>query len=277
MCRPGAIVRACRARQWGVATLRDISAEALLLAGGGAAILLQVADPAIAVGVAQHSDFASRPLDRLHGTLTYLYVSQFGTAEGAAAIARQVGAAHRPVQGAQDEQLQLWVAATLYWTAIEVHELVLGDGVGASDAESAAGASLRDDQRVLREFATVGTALGMPRSLWPVDTAAFAAYWARRQGGLEVGEDARRVARDLLHPSNAPWWMRRLMPTVRLATTALLPAPLRDAYGLELDERRWSGLLRFARAVYPRLPRAVRHAPLRRYLRAYRRSVTLAR
>jgi uncharacterized protein (DUF2236 family) len=67
--------------------------------------------------------------------------------------------------------------------------------------------------------------------------------------------------------------MRRLMPTVRLMTTALLPPALRDAYGLELDERRWSRLLRFARAVYPRLPRAMRHAPLRRYLKAYRRSV----
>ena len=61
------------------------------------------------------------------------------------------------------------------------------------------------------------------------------------------------------------------MPTVRLMTTAILPPTLRDAFGLSLDERRWLRLLRFARAVYPRLPRAVRHAPLRRYLRAYRR------
>ena len=243
--------------------LREFSAEALLLAGGGAAILLQVADPVIAAGVAHHSDFATRPLARLHGTLTYLYVTEFGTPEEAAAIARHVGAAHRSVPGAQDEQLQLWVAATLYWTALEVHELVLG-GRGEDNG-------VRDDEQLLAEFAAVGTALGMPQSLWPSDTAAFAAYWARRQGGLEVGEDARRVARDLLHPSTVPWWMQRLMPTVRLVTTALLPPTLRDAYGLELDERRWSRLLRFARAVYPRLPRAVRHAPLRRYLRAYRR------
>ena len=89
-------------------------AEALLLGGGAAAILLQAADPTIAASVARHSNFATRPLDRLHGTLTYLYVTEFGTPEEAAAVARQVGAAHRPVPGAQDEQLQLWVAATLY-------------------------------------------------------------------------------------------------------------------------------------------------------------------
>jgi uncharacterized protein (DUF2236 family) len=247
-----------------MAGLREFSAEALLLGGGAAAILFQVADPAIAASVARHSDFASRPLHRLHGTLTYLYVTEFGTPEEAAAIARYVGTAHRPVPGAQDDQLQLWVAATLYWTAVEVHELVLGGRAGGGDP-------VRDDEQLLREFATVGTALGMPRSLWPSDTAAFAAYWERRQGGLEVGEDARRVARDLLHPSNIPWWMRRLLPTVRLMTAALLPPTLRDAYGLELDERRWSRLLRFARAVYPRLPSAVRHAPMRRYLKAYRR------
>jgi uncharacterized protein (DUF2236 family) len=241
-----------------VAGLREFSSEALLLAGGGAAILLQVADPAIAAGVAHHSDFATRPLDRLHGTLTYLYVTEFGTPAEAAAIARHVGSAHRPVPGAQDEQLQLWVAATLYQTAVEVHALVRRDE------------SVRTDEQLLREFATVGTALGMPRSLWPADTAAFAAYWAARVGRLEVGDDARRVARDLLHPSTGPVWMRLAMPTVRLATAALLPPSLRDAYGLELDERRWSRLLRFARAVYPRLPRVLRHAPLRRYLRAYR-------
>lgn len=247
-----------------MASLRSFSAEALLLGGGAAAILLQAADPTIAASVARHSNFAARPLDRLHGTLTYLYVTEFGTPEEAAAVARQVGAAHRPVPGAQDEQLQLWVAATLYFTAVEVHELVL----------AGRDASVRDDDQLLREFAAVGTALGMPRSLWPSDTAAFAAYWARRQGGLEVGEDARRVAWDLLHPSNTPRWMRLLLPTVRLMTTALLPPALRDAYGLTLDERRWSRLLRFARAVYPRLPLAVRHAPMRRYLRAYRRRVS---
>lgn len=256
-----------------MAGLRETAAEALLLAGGGAAILLQIGDPVIAAGVAHHSDFATRPLDRLHGTLTYLYVTEFGTSDEAAAIARHVGAAHRPVPGAQDEELQLWVAATLYAMAVDVHALVLGPREAGRRSGAGGGEpGIRSDEQLLAEFAQVGTALGMPRRLWPADTAAFAAYWARRVERLEVGDDARRVARDLLHPSTAPWWMRRLMPTVRLVTTALLPRPLRDAYGLELDERRWSRLLRFARTVYPRLPAFVRHAPLRHYLKAYRRS-----
>jgi uncharacterized protein (DUF2236 family) len=50
--------------------LRDIAGEAILLAGGGRAILMQIAHPAVGRGVAEHSDFASRPLDRLHATMT---------------------------------------------------------------------------------------------------------------------------------------------------------------------------------------------------------------
>ncbi|HWR85066.1 MAG TPA: oxygenase MpaB family protein, partial [Rhodoglobus sp.] len=57
-----------------MARIADVSDEAILLAGGGAAILQQLANPVVAAGVAGHSDFAERPLDRLHGTLTYLYV-----------------------------------------------------------------------------------------------------------------------------------------------------------------------------------------------------------
>ena len=46
---------------------------------------------------------------------------------------------------------------------------------------------------------------------------------------------------------------------------------MRAAYGLELDERRYARLVRVLRAVYPRLPLAVRTAPMRRYLRSFRR------
>ena len=41
--------------------LADIGAEGILLAGAGRAILLQIADPRVGHGVADHSDFAQRP------------------------------------------------------------------------------------------------------------------------------------------------------------------------------------------------------------------------
>lgn len=91
---------------------RDVAAEGILLAGGARAILLQLANPAVGRGVAEHSDFADRPLDRLTGTLTYLYVVMYGTPDEVRAVARRVGHAHTPVPGARDTDLQLWVAAT---------------------------------------------------------------------------------------------------------------------------------------------------------------------
>ncbi len=242
--------------------ITDVSAEAILLAGGARAILLQLASPGVAAGVANHSDFAGRPLDRLTGTLTYLYVTVYGTPDEAAAVARDVGRRHAAVRGdgydARDPDLQLWVAATLYETAMQVRELVHGP-LGDEDAES-----------LLADYAVVGTALGVPRALWPADRAAFDAYWARQRATLRVQPEAQRVARALLHPEAGPWWLRAAMPTVRSVTAGLLDADLRAAYDLPHDPARFARQLRFARAVYPRLPRRLREAPMRRMLRRYR-------
>ncbi len=237
--------------------MRETSGEAILLAGGAAAILLQVADPAVARGVARHSTFAERPLDRLHGTLTYLAVIVYGTQEEANAIARSVGAAHRAVPRATDAALQLWVAATLYDTAIRVRELVWGP-----DSDEVA-------ESLLAEYSIVATALGVPRSAWPASRAAFAEYWSTYR--LEVGDDARAIARDLLHP-RGPWWLRTLMPTVRVVTAGLLSPELREAYGLEHDPEHFERLVRRTRAIYPRLPRRLRSWPARHYLRRFRRA-----
>jgi uncharacterized protein (DUF2236 family) len=241
--------------------ITDPAAEAILLAGGARAVLLQLAHPGVGRGVAEHSDFAQRPLDRLHGTLTYLYVIRFGTPEEVARIARRVGGAHRPVKGdgydARDVALQLWVAATIHDTAIRMHELVLGP---LEPAQA---------QPLLDSAAAMATALGVPRADWPSTPEAFAEYVARAP--LRVEQPARDVAWALLHPRTAPLWMRALMPTVRLITAGLLTPELREAYGLEFDERRYAKLVRAARIVYPRLPRLIRHAPMRRYLREFRR------
>ena len=241
-------------------TIRELSAESVLLAGGARAILLQLADPAVAAGVARHSDFSERPLERLHGTLTYLYVTVYGTDDERAAIAREVGAAHRPVRGdgydARDESLQLWVAATLYDSARLVRERVWHPLTAA------------DEDALLAEYAVLGTALGMPRALWPTDTADFARYRDARP--LTVTPEAREVAHALLHSRAVPLWMRALLPLVRQTTAGMLPLELREAYGLAYDARADERVWAVLRAVYPRLPRRLRTLPARRYLRSYR-------
>ncbi len=242
--------------------IADVSDEAILLAGGARAILLQLANPGVGRGVAEHSDFANRPLDRLRGTLTYLYVIVYGTREESAIVARRVGAAHAPVRGdgynARDEDLQLWVAATLYETAMRVHELVFGP---LTDADADA---------LLGDYAIVGTALGVPASAWPSDRSAFAQYWKGCEANLRVDDASRRVAHELLHPRRGPWWLRLAMPRIRVVTAGLLTDELRTAYGLPLNEARYARLVRWVRLIYPRLPGAIRHWPKRHYLRTFR-------
>lgn len=244
--------------------IEDAPAEALLLAGGARAILLQLANPGVGQGVANHSDFAERPLDRLHGTLTYLYVIQFGTADEVQRIAALVGRAHAPVRGdgydARDVDLQVWVAATIYDTAVRVRELVFGP-LSESDA-----------QTVLDSMSRVATTLGVPRAQWPATPLAFDEYWQRAEAALVVNDSARAVARALLHAHSLPFWMRVLMPTVRLVTAGLLSPTLREAYALPFNERRYARLVRVTRAVYPHIPLVVREAPKRHYLARFRRT-----
>jgi uncharacterized protein (DUF2236 family) len=118
------------------ATLRQIAGEALSLAGGGRALLLQLAHPAVGRGVVEHSDFATRMMDRFHATMTFVYASVFASPDEFAAVRRQVNRAHAPVRGtaregqpaysAFDPHLQLWVASTLYATMMQLNERVFG-------------------------------------------------------------------------------------------------------------------------------------------------------
>lgn len=257
--------------------MREMAGEAVLIAAGGRSILLQIADPAIGHGVAHHSDFASRPLDRLRGTLTYVYAVVFGTPEEAARARRRVNHAHGPVTGpataaspaysAFTPELQLWVAATLYDSAITMRELVYGP--------------LDDDtaDAIYREYAVLGTALQMPAELWPPDRAAFTRYWNRRLGELQTDAATRAVARQLLHPRTGPFWLRLMMPLGRFVTVGLLPGSVRELFGLDWSagsQRRFERLITLTARVYPRLPRRLRHWPKNHYLRAMRQPRELA-
>ena len=85
--------------------------EAIILAGGAVAILLQVAEPGVGKGVDNHSNFAYRPIDRLRTTMTYIYCMVYGTEEEKESIINLVHKAHAAVQGpdysADDPKLQV--------------------------------------------------------------------------------------------------------------------------------------------------------------------------
>lgn len=275
----------------------DVAAEGILLGGGGCAILLQIANPAVGAGVAHHSDFANRPLERLANTVTYVYAAAFGTDEERREVVARVNRAHGPVHSARasvhsrshpqphphphpsaiasvppgevrydafDAEAQLWVAATLYQTALAVYEKVFGP-LSAADAED-----------VYLRYGVLGTSLQVPADAWPRDLAAFRVYWATALAELHVTDDARRVAHDLLHPHTAPVWLRMAMPLVRLLTTGLLPSELRRAFVLPWSgsqQRRFDRVFAVAVRVYPHLPLGLRHLPRDRYMSTLKASL----
>src|SRR5438270_738156 len=51
------------------AIVRRVDSEPVLLLGGGRALLMQLAHPSVAAGVADHSDFRRDPMSRLQRTL----------------------------------------------------------------------------------------------------------------------------------------------------------------------------------------------------------------
>jgi uncharacterized protein (DUF2236 family) len=254
--------------------------EVVMLAGWGRAILLQLAHPLVAQGVADHSGFASDRrgrVRRLERTLRAMLALTFGTAAEAAEAAAGINAIHDRVNGrlregagaftagigysAHDPALLAWVHATLVDTFLLTYERFV------------APLSPVERDRYCREAAGVAPLLGIPPETLPQSTDELTAYMERMlsSGEIVVTRTARSLAREVLAPG-LPWPARPLLALARLATVGLLPPPIREAYGLEWSPRRERALRLLSAATrrsLPLLPPLVRHWPAAR--RAARR------
>src|SRR5438034_10910524 len=72
-----------------------VGRERILLLGGPAALLLQLAHPLVAAGVADHSGFMADPFERLRATLDATLRVSFGDREQVQEAAARVAATHR--------------------------------------------------------------------------------------------------------------------------------------------------------------------------------------
>lgn len=250
----------------GSVNLEDFVGESMLLLGAGATVLLQLAEPGVGHGVADHSTTLQRPLDRLRTTMTYVYAVTLGTEEEKKAIVRLVNKAHVPVRAASynafDPELQLWVAATLYRNGLGMYERFFGK---LSDA---------DAERIYRQSAVYGTALQVKDEMWPATRAEFDAYWDEKIATLAVDDKVRAYTRGLLSGGDSPLPVRLAMPLQRFVTIGLLPQRMRDEFALPWsprDQRRFDRLMATIGAVYVKVPRPVRQLSATYYLRDMRR------
>jgi uncharacterized protein (DUF2236 family) len=216
-----------------------VNAERIVVLGWPRAILMQMAHPLIAAGVAAHSSFRSGALAaprRLHGTVRAMLALSFGDATVRDAALAGIRAIHRRVHGtlsepvgrfpagtrysAEDPDLVRWVHVTLLDSIVLFYEQMIGP--------------LTPDERdaYCRESAWVAVALGartedVPRT-WPDVQHAVDATIA--SGALAIGRDGRAIAHVVLTPPLAglAWPVTRL---VRRLTIGSLPPAIAALYG----------------------------------------------
>lgn len=247
-----------------------VGRELALMLGGGRALLLQIAHPLVAAGVAEHSAFREDPWKRLEGTMNAVWSVVFGSRSQADRAAGRVRAMHRKVKGtlsepmgpfpagtpysALDPELLLWVHATLVDSALLVHSQWVRP---LSEAEQRA---------YYEDMKTCARLFGTPAEVIPPTLADFRAYFAAMLDGDEiwVTETAREIARAVLNPP-LPLVLRPGMEAVKVVTASLMPPRLRRDYGLRWDPVRAAALMGSRewtrRIAMPLLPRRLRTVP----------------
>jgi uncharacterized protein (DUF2236 family) len=210
--------------------------ERVVPLGGLSALLLQLAHPLVAAGVAEHSSFRADPTRRLMLTLEMLLVTAFGDTRQVGEMTHRIAGIHRVVHGslpadtgewrretrysAASPELCLWVYATIVETMLNSYSTFVRP-LGVNERAS-----------LYRESERFGQLYGVGQDIRPATYQDFQDYYAEMLSRLVAGDPARSVVRLILRARLrgipiAPWSY--------LLAAGLLPAPLRAQYGL-----RWS-------------------------------------
>jgi uncharacterized protein (DUF2236 family) len=237
---------------------------------GPANVVMQLALPPVGYGVLESKVDSGKvtrhPIKRFRTTFTYLSAAMYGSPDERARYRDAVNEAHRLVRSdehspvaynAFDRDLQLWVAACLYYGAADFVERLHGP---MDDATADA---------FYRYAARFGTTLQVPEDMWPVDRHAFADYWDAMVDKVSIDAPVRDYLLSLLRFEYLPRPARLPARFNVWVSTGFLPPKFREELRLtwtETDERRFARLLRRIGAVQRRLPRPVRRFPFNWFL-----------
>jgi uncharacterized protein (DUF2236 family) len=246
-----------------------IAGDARLLAGAGAALVLQVAHPTVAAGVRDHSNFSADPWGRLLRTLDFTNALVFGGPDGAGAAGRRVWMLHDTIAGitpdgrryrAREPEVYAWVHASL------------ADSIVASHARFVGALRRAELERFWAGWRRLGRVVGVAGDELPGSWDEFAGYRERmiaeRLGDSDVVREVldalRAPAAPPLPALASPAWRVARIPIGRLfvlATVGLVPATLRERLGLEwgrAEALELDLLAAASRAATPLLPSSVR-------------------
>jgi uncharacterized protein (DUF2236 family) len=214
-------------------TWRVIGHQASLV-GGLRSLMIQSLHPLAMAGVAEFSDYRTRPLRRLQRTSRYVAATTFGTTEQAHEAAALVRRMHKRVHGvdpvtgvaysAEDPSTQVWVHT------VEIHSFLA--------AYRAFGGVISDEEcdRYFAENVQVAELVGTPVSMVPASVAEVRSYFASVRPELRMSEFAHDAIHFVLHP---PLGNRELLAyqlplrALSNAALALVPRDLRRLAGID--------------------------------------------
>ena len=246
-----------------------ISREPALLLAGMRALLLQIAHPKVAQGVADHSRYREDPLGRGIRTFTAVYSLVFGRREQAIAAALRVRAVHDRVHGrvtdplppgmdpaydANDPELLFWVAATLLDSTVVAYQLFV-EPLSAADQE-----------RLYQQARRFGQLFGIPEQRYPDSWADFQRWWQQMLASetLTVTDTARGIYRGLL---TGTWFTRVLAPFNYALAAMLLLDRLVDSFGMRRSapvRMTFHAIVWITRVLVRLMPRRLRGVPAAR-------------
>lgn len=241
--------------------------DSLAIAGGGANIVMQLALPAVGYGVMESrvdsGAVFKHPIKRARTTFTYLAVALLGTTEEKLAYRKAVSRAHAEVYSTEkspvnyrglDANLQLWVAACLFWGVLDTLEKFRGDVPPEKAAE------------LMQLVQPLATTLQVRPEQWPSDIPAFKAYWEAEIRKLKIDNTVRKFLADIIELKFLPPPVNVVLgPLYRFITAGFLPPPIRQEMHIEWganQQRTFDFIIRTVAFANRPLPRVVRQLPL---------------
>lgn len=236
------------------------------LLSGVANTVMQLAYPGVGHGVMESpvksGSVLHHPIKRARTTLTYLSVALFGTPEEKLAYRSAINQAHAQVKSnenspiqyhALDPQLQLWVAACLFWGLFDVYEKLYGP------------MSHADQEKLYRLAKPLGTTLQVRENMWPETLDDFWTYWNETLETIVIPEDVRNWLMQLVDLSFVNPMIRTLFGnSAKILTTGFLHPRIRSQMGLSWEpkhERRFNRAIRIIASVNNPMPRVIRQLP----------------
>jgi uncharacterized protein (DUF2236 family) len=247
---------------------------------GPANVIMQLSWPAVGYGVVESrvesGSAVKHPIKRSRTTFTYLAVALLGTDEERKVFRQAVNKQHVQVRpdentkspvdyNAMNPELQLWVAACLYYGFVDVYERMHGP---MDDATADA---------MYAYSARMGTTLQVRDEMWPPDRAAFAAYWKEGIAKAEIDDRVRRYLTSLTNLENLPKFARRMSAKrTEFFTRGFLPPEIREQMRWtwsDQDEAKFNRHLKRLARIEPLIPQFVKLFPFNLMLLDLRRRI----